>query len=155
MRSQRAKKRPIETDIVYKSKLVTRMVNVVMDSGRKATAQGIVYGAIDKLSEDRKEAVQIFEQAIKNIMPTQEVRSRRVGGATYQVPVPVKHDRAEALAVRWLVNAAKAKKGRPMGEKLYEELKNAHEGTGNAIRKREDTHKMAEANRAFAHFGRF
>jgi small subunit ribosomal protein S7 len=155
MRSQRAKKRPIETDIVYKSKLVTRMVNVVMDSGKKATAQGIVYGAIDKLSEDRKDAVQIFEQAVKNVMPSQEVRSRRVGGATYQVPVPVKHDRAEALAVRWIVNAAKAKKGKPMEERLFEELKNAHEGTGNAIRKREDTHKMAEANRAFAHFGRF
>jgi small subunit ribosomal protein S7 len=155
MRSQNVKKRQVETDLVYRSKLVTRMINVVMDSGKKSVAQQIVYNAIDKLSQDKKDALQVFEQAVKNVMPAQEVRSRRVGGATYQVPVPVKHDRAEALAIRWIVGSAKSRKGKPMDEKLFEELKNAHDGIGNAMRKREDTHKMAEANRAFAHFGRF
>ncbi|HLC93499.1 MAG TPA: 30S ribosomal protein S7 [Patescibacteria group bacterium] len=155
MRSGKVKKRPIETDLVYKSKVVSRMVNVVMYKGKKSLARKVVYSAIDKLAVDRKDAIQAFEQAVKNVMPVQEVRSRRVGGATYQVPVPVKHDRAEALALRWIVNAARTKKGKPMEEKLYEELKSAQEGAGNAIRKRDDTHRMAEANRAFAHFGRF
>lgn len=131
------------------------MINVVMAAGKKSTAQEIVYNAIDKLAEDKKEALQMFEDAVKKVMPAQEVRSKRVGGATYQVPTPVKHERSEALAIRWIVDAAKAKKGKPMNEKLFEELKNAHEGTGSAIKKRDDTHKMADANRAFAHFGRF
>ena len=155
MRSARVKKRVIETDLIHKSRLVSRMINIVMLSGKKSLAEKAVYGAIDKLAEDKKDAVQIFEQAVKNVMPAQEVRSRRVGGATYQVPVPVKHDRAEALALRWIVNSARSKKGKSIDQKLFEELKSAYDGTGNAIKKRDDTHKMADANRAFAHFGRF
>ena len=155
MRGRRAKKRPIIPDPIHKSRIVTRVINVVMEDGKKAVAQNIVYGAIEKLSEDPKEALKIFEDAIKKVMPQQEVRSRRVGGATYQVPMPLKHDRSEALGIRWLVGAARSKSGKPMADKLFEELKNAHEGIGDSIKKKEDTHKMAEANRAFAHFARY
>jgi small subunit ribosomal protein S7 len=155
MRGKRVTKKQVDTDPIYKSKLVSRLVNVLMLDGKKATARKIVYQAIEKLSEEKKDGFQVFEEAVKNVMPVQEVRSRRVGGATYQVPTPVKHDRSEALALRWIADAARAKKGKPMDEKLYEELKNAKEGVGNAVKKRDDTHKMAEANRAFAHFGRF
>jgi len=155
MRGKRARKRSIAADPIYKSRLVTRLVNVVMLNGKKSLAEKAVYGAIDKLAEDKKEGVRIFEEAIKNVMPKQEVRSRRVGGATYQVPTPLKHDRSEALAVRWIVQAARNKKGKPMVDRLYEVLKNAHDKTGDAIKKKEDTHRMAEANRAFAHFGRY
>jgi small subunit ribosomal protein S7 len=154
MRGAKSEKRTIQGDVLYKSKVLTRMVNIVMQSGKKSIAEEIVYGAINRLAEDKKEALTVFEQAVKNVMPAQEVRSRRVGGATYQVPVPLKHDRSEALAIRWIVNASRAKKGKPMEIKLYEELKSSFEGTGAAMKKREDTHKMAEANRAFAHFGK-
>jgi len=155
MRSKPAKKRSIQADPLYKSRVVTRMINVVMMGGKKALAEKIVYAAIENLSDDKKDGVTLFEQAVKNVMPSQEVRSRRVGGATYQVPVPLKHARAEALAIRWLVAAARAKKGKPMVLCLSEELRNAYEGTGDAIKKRDDTHKMAVANRAFAHFARY
>ncbi|MBU1132899.1 MAG: 30S ribosomal protein S7 [Patescibacteria group bacterium] len=155
MRGRRAKKRLIIPDAVHKSRVVTRTINVVMEEGKKSIAQNIVYDAIEKLSEDPKEALKVFEEAIKNIMPQQEVRSRRVGGATYQVPMPLKHDRSEALAIRWVVGAAKSKSGKPMADRLYDELKNAHQGIGDSIKKKEDTHKMAEANRAFAHFARY
>ena len=155
MRSKRAKKRPIIPDPVYKSRTISRMINVVMRDGKKSIAEGIVYGALDKLSDDRKEATKMFEQAVKNVMPSQEVRSRRVGGATYQVPYPLKHDRSEALAIRWIVNAADSKEGSPMIDRLLNELKDAFDGTGDAIRKRDETHKVAEANRAFSHFARF
>jgi len=155
MRGRRAKKRSIEPDPIYKSKLVTRMINLIMLKGEKSVAEKIVYGAISKLSKDDKEALQMFEQAIKNIMPEQEVRSRRVGGATYQVPIPLKHDRSEALAIRWIVGIARRKKGKTMIDRLFIELKNAHESVGDAIKKKEDTHRMAEANRAFAHFARY
>jgi small subunit ribosomal protein S7 len=155
MRGKRAKKRPIIPDSLYKSKVVSRMINVVMKDGKKSTAEGIVWGALGKLAEDRKEAVRMFEDAVKNVMPQQEVRSRRIGGATYQVPIPLKHDRSEALAVRWIVQAARNKAGKPMVENLYDELKSAHDGIGDAIKKRDDTHRMAEANRAFAHFARY
>lgn len=155
MRGRRAKKRLIIPDAIHKSRVVTRTINVVMEEGKKSIAQNIVYDAIEKLSEDPKEALKIFEEAIKNTMPQQEVRSRRVGGATYQVPMPLKHDRSEALAIRWVVGAAKSKSGKPMADRLYDELKNAHQGIGDSIKKKEDTHKMAEANRAFAHFARY
>ena len=155
MRGKKSPRKPITPDPIYKSKAVTRMVNSIMLAGKKSTAQKAVYGAISMLSDDRKEALSAFEDAIKKVMPAQEVRSRRVGGATYQVPTPVKHERSEALAVRWIIDAARAKKGKPIIEKLHEELKNAHEGVGSAIKKRDDTHKMADANRAFAHFARF
>lgn len=155
MRGKKAKKRPIEVDPIYKSKVVTRMVNSIMWGGKKSTAENILYSVLEKLAEDRKEATRIFETAVKNVMPEQEVRSRRVGGATYQVPMPVKHDRSEALALRWIINAARRKKGKEMNERLHDELKNAYEGIGDAIKKKEDTHRMAEANRAFAHFARY
>jgi small subunit ribosomal protein S7 len=152
MRSKKAKKRQMKPDAVYKSKVVTRMINKVMLDGKKSTAEGIVYSVLEKLSEDPKEAVQLFEDAVNAIMPQQEVRSRRVGGATYQVPYPVKHERAEALAVRWIVDAARSRTGKAMDEILFTEIKNATEGVGDATKKRDDTHKMADSNRAFAHF---
>lgn len=152
MRTGSAKKRTLKPDPIFKSKVVSRMVNKVMLGGKKSVAEYIVYGAIDKLSSDRKEALNLYEQAVKNVMPKQEVRSKRVGGATYQVPVPLRHDRAEALAVRWLVDIARAKKGKTMEERLYEEIKNSYEGVGDVVKKRDETHKMAEANKAFAHF---
>ena len=155
MRSKRAKKRPIEVDPIYRSKIVTRVINKVMLDGKKSTAEGIVYGVLGRLHEDPKEATKLFEDAVKAIMPQQEVRSRRVGGATYQVPMPVKHDRAEALAVRWIVDIARAKSGKPMEDRLFEVLKDATEGVGDAVRKRDETHKMADSNRAFAHFARY
>jgi len=154
MRGKPAKKRVLLGDPVFKSKIVNRMINIVMLSGKKSTAESVVYGAIDRLNEDRKEGLRMLELAVKNVMPQQEVRSKRVGGATYQVPMPLKHERSEALALRWLITAARNKKGKPMGEKLYEELNNAYQSMGDAIKKRDDTHRMADANRAFAHFAR-
>ena len=152
MRGKRVKKRQIEPDSVYSSRTVARMINKVMLGGEKRTAQSIVYGTLGKLSQDKKEALTIFDEALQNVMPKQEVRSRRVGGATYQVPFPVKHERSEALAVRWVVDSARSKGGKTMMDRLYEEIKNAHEGVGDAIKTRDDTHRMAEANKAFAHF---
>ena len=152
MRGKRVKKRQIEPDSVYNSRTVARMINKVMLGGEKRTAQSIVYGTLEKLSQDKKEALTIFDEALQNVMPKQEVRSRRVGGATYQVPFPVKHERSEALAVRWVVDSARSKGGKTMMDRLYEEIKNAHEGVGDAIKTRDDTHRMAEANKAFAHF---
>jgi small subunit ribosomal protein S7 len=152
MRTSKVKKRIIKPDAVYKSRVVSRMINVLMLDGKKSVAQKIMYKALEKLSEDNKEAVTMFEDAIRNVMPKQEVRSKRVGGATYQVPMPVRHQRAEALALRWIIGAARSKQGKPMEEFLFTEIKNAYEHQGDAVRKRDDTHKMAEANRAFAHF---
>jgi len=126
-----------------------------MERGKKSLAKSIVYGSIQKMNQDEKEGLRMFEQAVKNVMPQQEVRSKRVGGATYQVPMPLKHDRAEALAIRWIVDAAKSKKGKPMVDKLYEVLNDSYQNIGDAIKKRDDVHRMADANRAFAHFARF
>jgi small subunit ribosomal protein S7 len=155
MRGKKAKKRIMNPDTLYKSRVVARVVNTVMQSGKKSLAEKAVYSAMKNLSEDPKESLRMFETAVKNVMPQQEVRSRRVGGATYQVPMPLKHERAEALAVRWIVGAARSKRGKPMSEKLFDELKNSYQGIGDSIKKRDDTHRMAEANRAFAHFARF
>ena len=155
MRGKRAKKRPLNPDPIYKSKVINRMINVVIGRGKKSIARKIVYGALKKLNADEKEALRIFEQSVKNVMPQQEVRSRRVGGATYQVPIPLKHDRSEALAVRWIVGAARSKKGKPMMEKLFIVINDSYQNVGDAIKKRDDVHRMAEANRAFAHFARF
>jgi len=152
MRGKPAKKRQLFPDPIYKSRTIARMINKVMLDGEKDNAENIVYGVLRELSKDEKEATKIFEEAVKKVMPSQEVRSRRVAGATYQVPYPVKHERSEALAVRWMVDAARGKKGKTMEKRLLEEIKNAHEGIGDAIRKRDDTHKMADANRAFSHF---
>lgn len=155
MRSKRAKKRIVEVDPIYKSKVITRFINKLMLDGKKTIARNTVYTVLEKLSEDKKEAANMFEGAIKNVMPIQEVRSRRVGGATYQVPMPVKHDRSEALAIRWVVDSIRKKSGKATVEKLFEEIKNAHEGAGEAVKKKEETHRMAESNRAFAHFARY
>lgn len=152
MRGAKIRKRQVQPDSLYKSRALSRVVNNLMIHGKKSTAEGIIYNAVALLSDDKKEAISMFEQALKNIMPKQEVRSRRVGGVTYQVPFPLKHDRSEALAIRWLVGAARAKKGKPMAEKLASELKEALTNSGSAIKKRDDTHRMAEANKAFAHF---
>ena len=152
MRGKNPKKRILQPDALYKSRVLNRLINVLMIHGKKSLSERLIYSAMAKLSDDKKIALTMFEQAVKNVMPAQEVRSRRIGGATYQVPVPVKHDRSEALALKWIVGAARTKKGKSMDIKLFEELKNANEGVGSAVKKREDVHKMAEANRAFAHF---
>ena len=152
MRSKPVKKEQKPADPIYKSKIVTRVINLVMRAGKKRVAEKLVYDVLNKLNEDRKTALDMFEGAVKNVMPKTEVRSRRVGGATYQIPSPVRYDRSEALAVRWLITAARKKKGKPMSEKLFEEMKNAYNGVGDAVKKRDDVHKMAEANKAFSHF---
>jgi len=152
MRGKQATRRETSIDPKYKSQLVSRMISKVMLNGKKSLAQSIVYDAMSKLAPTDKEALEIFEKALQNVMPTREVRSRRIGGATYQVPVPVKQWRSEALGIRWIVDSARAKSGKSMEEFLYEELKSASEGMGSAIKKKEDVHRMADANRAFAHF---
>ncbi|ABS60989.1 MULTISPECIES: 30S ribosomal protein S7 [Fervidobacterium] len=153
MRRRRAEPRVVSPDPVYGEVLVTRMVNKIMWDGKKSIAQKIVYGAIDILSQKTgKDGIEVFKQAIENVKPIVEVRPRRIGGATYQVPVEVQEPRKTTLAIRWIVDIARSKKGKPMQEKLAEELLNAYNNTGAAIKKREDVHKMAEANRAFAHF---
>jgi len=151
-RNKRVQKNTVEPDPIYKSRVVSRFMNRIMLSGKKSTAEGIVYYVLSKISEDKKEALKVFEDAVKNVMPRMEVRSRRVGGATYQVPTPLKHDRSEALAIRWITEVCRKRKGKPMGDKLYEEILSASKNQGEAVKKRDDTHKMAEANRAFAHF---
>ncbi|MFW6143666.1 MAG: 30S ribosomal protein S7 [Patescibacteria group bacterium] len=152
MRSGRAEKREREEDILYNSKLVTQLVNMVMVKGKKSKARKIVYGALDALSSDREEAEELLRQAVNNVAPNEEVRSRRVGGATYQVPIPVSPARAEALALRWIVESARNVEGVPMKKQLQRELQSAVREEGNAVEKRERMHRMAEANRAFAHF---
>ena len=151
-RHKKIQKRILEPDSAYKSRVASRFINRLMSSGNKSIAEKVLYSALSKMSQDRKEAVKVFEDAVKNVMPRMEVRSRRVGGATYQVPAPLKHDRSEALAIRWIIEVCRKRKGKPMGDKLYEELVAASKSQGDAIKKRDDTHKMAEANRAFAHF---
>ncbi len=153
MRRRRAEPRVVSPDPVYGEVLVTRMINKIMWDGKKSIAQKIVYGAIEILSQKTgKDGIEVFKQAIENVKPIVEVRPRRIGGATYQVPVEVQEPRKTTLAIRWIVDIARSKKGKPMQEKLAEELLNAYNNTGAAIKKREDVHKMAEANRAFAHF---
>ena len=142
-----------EPDLKYKSRVVTKFINLIMEDGKKSVAQEIVYSVMDNLNKDDiKEARNYFEEAIKNVMPEVEVRSRRVGGANYQIPIPVKYDRAETLAMRWILTAARNKKGAPMVNKLTAELKDASKNEGSAIKKKQDTHRMADANKAFAHF---
>ena len=153
MRKRRAIKRDVLPDAIYNSKIVTKLINQVMLDGKKGTAQKIVYGAFDIIKEKTNEdAMTIFERAMENIKPQLEVKSRRVGGSNYQVPIEVKPDRSQALAFRWLVTAAKGRHGKGMAENLANELIDASNGIGAAVKKREDTHKMAEANKAFAHY---
>jgi small subunit ribosomal protein S7 len=152
-RRNRAPQRPIEPDLKYNSELVARFINKLMARGKKTVASRIFYDALD-IAEERmkKPGIEVFEQAVKNSTPMIEVRPRRVGGATYQVPLEVRPERRRSLAIRWLVNSARARSGRSMAEKLAAELLDAANGQGATVKKREDTHRMAEANRAFAHY---
>ena len=153
MRKRQATKRDVLADAVYNSKLVTKLTNQVMLDGKKGTAQKIVYGAFDIISEKTgKDPMEVFMAAMDNIKPALEVKSRRVGGANYQVPIEVKAERAQALALRWLINYSRLRGGHSMAENLANEIMDAAQGTGGAVKKREDTHKMAEANKAFAHY---
>lgn len=148
-------KRDVLPDPVYNSKLVTRFINKVMYDGKKGIAETIVYDAFDIIrSKTGKDPLEVFEAALKNVMPVLEVRARRVGGANYQVPVEVRADRRLSLGIRWLVNYTRLRNEKTMRERLSAELLDAANGTGASIKKKEDTHKMAEANRAFAHFAR-
>ena len=153
MRKRRAVKRDVLPDPIYNSKLVTKLVNRIMLDGKKGTAQKILYEAFDIVKEKTgKDAMEVFEAAMENIKPALEVKSRRVGGANYQVPIEVRPDRSEALALRWLVNYARLRGGHSMAENLANEIIDASNGVGAACKKREDTHRMAEANKAFAHY---
>jgi small subunit ribosomal protein S7 len=148
-----ATKRPVEADPVHRSKLVSQVINRVMQDGKKSKAERIVYDALAILSERTgKDPVEALETSIKALTPVLEVRSRRVGGATYQVPVEVRPERAQALAIRWLISAARARSEKTMSARLSGELMDASQNRGNAVKKREDTHRMAEANRAFSHY---
>jgi small subunit ribosomal protein S7 len=152
-RRNRAEKRAVAPDARYNSVLVSNFVNKIMLSGKKATAEGIIYGTMDTLeSRAKKPALEVLEQAVRNATPLIEVRPRRVGGATYQVPMEIREDRRLALALRWLIQNARKRPGKSMQERLSGELMDAYNNTGNTIKKKEDTHKMAEANRAFAHY---
>ena len=153
MRRRRAEKREALADPKYNSKLVAKFMNALMFSGKKTVAEGIVYGAFDILEKKitEEEIIKVFNKAIDNIRPRLEVKSRRVGGATYQVPIEVPVPRGNSLAIRWVQDLARKKKGRPMKNKLADELLAAYKGEGAAVKKRDDTHKMAEANKAFSH----
>jgi len=149
------KKHIIAPDRVYNDVVLSQFINKIMQSGKKATAQKIVYGAFDIIKEKtKKDGIEIFRQAIENASPVVEVKPKRVGGATYQVPMEVRGERKLALSFKWIIDAARAKKGKPMAEKLAQELIDCTNNQGNAIKKKTDTHRMAEANKAFAHFAR-
>ena len=153
MRKRRAIKRDVLPDPVYNSKVVTKLVNQIMQDGKKGTAQKILYEAFDVIKEKTgKEPMDVYNQALENVKPALEVKSRRVGGSNYQVPVEVSDEKSQTLALRWIVNYAKLRNGKGMAMNLAQELMDAAEGTGGAVKKREDTHKMAEANKAFAHY---
>ena len=153
MRKNRAVKRDVLPDPIYKSKVVTRLINGLMIGGKKGTAEKILYGAFDIIKEKTgSEPIEVYEKALENIRPVIEVKSRRVGGSNLQVPVEVNDDRAQTLALRWLINYSRLRNGKTMAEKLAFEIIDASNGIGGAVKKREDTHKMAEANKAFAHY---
>jgi small subunit ribosomal protein S7 len=152
-RRHRAERREILPDPKFGNLVVSKFMNSIMYAGKKSVAETIVYGALDMIEGKTKQnPVGVFEQALENVMPTIEVRSRRVGGATYQVPVEVRSDRRQALGIRWLITAARERNEKTMTERLSAELLDASNNRGNAVKKREDTHRMAEANRAFAHY---
>ncbi|HHW01950.1 MAG TPA: 30S ribosomal protein S7 [Thermoanaerobacterales bacterium] len=146
-------RRPVPEDPLYGDRMVTKLINKVMYDGKKGIAQKICYGAFDIINKKTgKDPMEVFQEAMKNVMPVLEVRPRRVGGATYQVPMEVRQDRRQALGIRWLVEYARARGERTMKEKLAAEIMDAANGTGGAVKKKEETHKMAEANKAFAHY---
>lgn len=152
-RRTRVVKREVPADARYNSKSLAVFINKVMQRGKKSTAERIVYGALESIAEQsRKNALDVFDQAIRNATPLIEVKPRRVGGATYQVPVDIRADRRLALAMRWLIRAARSRGGRSMAERLAAELSDAANGQGATIKRREDTHRMAEANKAFVHY---
>ena len=152
-RRHRAEKREVLPDPKFKDVVLSKFMNQIMIDGKKSTAERIVYGALDIVEQRaKKDPVEVFREALEAISPAVEVRSRRVGGATYQVPVEVRPERRQALAIRWLAAAARARSENTMRERLAGELMDASQGRGNAVKKREDTHKMAEANRAFSHY---
>ena len=153
MRRTKPEKRSVEPDVRYNSTLVANFVNRVMKKGKKSTAVSIVYDSFGLIQERmNQDPLEVFEQAMQNASPVLEVKPRRVGGATYQVPVEVSAERKTSLAMRWILAAARARSGRSMAEKLAAELMDAANNTGAAVRRREETHRMAEANRAFAHY---
>ena len=154
MRRRSAVKRELVPDMKYDSKLIARLINTIMSRGKKSTAQQIVYGALDIIGEKKKDMapMDVFLQALENVKPTLEVKSRRVGGATYQVPIEVDPERQVALAMRWICTYSRGRKGKSMTEALAGELLDAFENTGSSIKKKEDTFKMAQANKAFAHY---
>lgn len=153
-RRRQAEKRKLAPDPRFNSELVTKLVNMIMKRGKRSIAERIVYGAFDKVAEktENKDALEVFTKAVDNVRPKLEVRSRRVGGANYQVPVEVSPDRQITLALRWMIDYSAGRKGRPMTDSLAEEIVAASNGQGDAVKKRDDTHKMAQANRAFAHY---
>ena len=154
MRRRQAQKRDTLPDPMFNNKSVAKFVNIVMWCGKKSTAETIVYKALDKACQkvQEKDPLKVFQKAVDNVRPLLELKPRRVGGATYQVPIEVRSERGISIAMRWIRNAARQKKGHPMEDKLAEELIAAYKGEGAAMKKREETHKMAEANKAFAHF---
>jgi small subunit ribosomal protein S7 len=152
MRQPLKNKHPRRPDAEFNSEAITRFINTVMLDGKKDTARKVVYDALEIIKKDEKDPIETFETAIRNVSPLMEVRSRRVGGANYQVPREVPQQRRVSLAYRWLINAARAKKGKPMAQKLADEILLAVNNEGTAIKKKEDMHRMADANKAFAHF---
>jgi small subunit ribosomal protein S7 len=154
MRRRRVAEREVLADPKFHSKIVGKFINIIMLKGKKAIAEGIVYGAFEIIKKDLNESdvLKVFHKAIDNARPRLEVKPRRVGGATYQVPIEVRQERGTSIALRWIRDFAKGKKGKPMPERLAEEIIAAYKNEGSAIKKRDDTHKMAEANKAFAHF---
>ena len=152
-RKRKAPVRKVYPDPKFHSETVSKFINSIMYDGKRSTAEKILYDALEKIkSKSKEEPIKIFNEAITNIRPTVEVRSRRVGGATYQVPVEVRSKRAQALAIRWLITASRKRKDKLMADKIFNEIYDAYQKRGSAIKKKEDTHKMAESNKAFAHF---
>ena len=152
-RKRKAPVRKVYPDPKFHSEVVSKFINSIMYDGKRSTAEKILYDALDKIkSKNNEDPLKIFNTAITNVKPNIECRSRRVGGATYQVPVEVKSKRAQALAIRWLIDSAKKRKDKHMSDKIFNELYDAYEKKGSAVKKREDVHKMAESNKAFAHF---
>ena len=152
-RRHAAERREVVADAKYNDIVVAKFMNSLMLAGKKSVAEAILYGAMAELEEKiKKPALEVFKEALNNVKPQIEVRSRRVGGATYQVPTEVRADRQQALAIRWIISAARGRSEKTMEERLFNELQDAYNNRGTAIRKREDTHRMAEANKAFAHF---
>ena len=152
-RKGHTQKRDVLADPIYNNKVVTKLVNNIMLDGKKGVAQKIVYGAFERVAEKTgKDAVEVFEEAMNNIMPVLEVKAKRIGGATYQVPIEVRPERRQTLGLRWLTNYSRARSEKTMKERLAGEIMDAANNLGSAVKKREDTHKMAESNKAFAHY---